>query len=197
MLTAGLQRHRIPCAPSLSGPMKPKLRHQLGLVARNAHPANPGRSPARANPAKCNPVVAKTAIDGGWLIEEEFFRLMQWLRTADVLRPVPTQRQQRFPLLAALAGLEHRGRSLVPVIEKYINANGHLYPNATPELARLRRALQDRTTELRKVVNRQMRHAAENGWTDAEDITLKRWPTGDSPKGRIPQKPTAWLSPTP
>ncbi|MDW8158635.1 MAG: endonuclease MutS2 [Bacteroidia bacterium] len=115
----------------------------------------------------------KASIEGTILLEEEFFRLGQWLKTVREAQKYLVAKKLQYPHLYALLGEEEYDTSFTREIEQVIGPDGKILPNASEELVRIRKALQEQNAALRQMLESILRTARNSGWTDSKEITFR------------------------
>jgi DNA mismatch repair protein MutS2 len=119
------------------------------------------------------PILNKASIDGTLLLEEDFFRLYNWLRTVKEIKKYFDAKKKQYPTLYALLGAEPYDTGFTQEIERIIGPDGRILPNASPELARIRKAIQEQSHNLRQLLEGILRNARNSGWTDTKEITFR------------------------
>jgi DNA mismatch repair protein MutS2 len=119
------------------------------------------------------PILNKASIDGTLLLEEDFFRLYNWLRTVKEIKRYFDAKKKQYPTLYKLLGAEPYDTSFTQEIERIIGPDGKILPNASPELVRIRKAIQEKNHSLRQLLEGILRNAKNSGWTDTKEITFR------------------------
>lgn len=140
--------------------------------------------------------LAKAAIEGAFLSEEEFFDVKLSLRTIqECLRFFDNKEPEQYPTLRELvaqtiappmpkegddssakaspqgAGLLVELRALLDALDKIIDDRGKLKDNASSELQAIRRQLISSENDLRKKLDSILKNARSNGWI-SDDFSL-------------------------
>ncbi len=140
--------------------------------------------------------LAKAAIEGAFLSEEEFYDVKLSLRTIqECLRFFDNKEPEQYPTLRELvaqtiappmpkegddssakaspqgAGLLVELRALLDALDKIIDDRGKLKDNASPELQAIRRQLISAENDLRKKLDSILKNARSNGWI-SDDFSL-------------------------
>lgn len=140
--------------------------------------------------------LAKAAIEGAFLSEEEFYDVKLSLRTIqECLRFFDNKEPEQYPTLRELvaqtiappmpkegddssakaspqgAGLLVELRALLDALDKIIDDRGKLKDNASPELQAIRRQLISSENDLRKKLDSILKNARSNGWI-SDDFSL-------------------------
>jgi len=113
------------------------------------------------------------SVPGNWLRSEELFRLVKWLRMVRDLMNYFKSRKEKYPTLwKGLTRLDW-DKSLLEALSKIVDDRGNIRDDASPKLKQLRRARFDQSHDLRKALQSILRHAAQMGWTEASEITIR------------------------
>ncbi len=111
------------------------------------------------------------AIEEYVLPEEALMRLWRVLRTMrDLLWFFNAVRKDQYPRLAALIEPLPWDDSLLEAIEQVLDEEGHIRPDASPELARIHRAILGKTRELDRQFRIVVQELRRKGWlTDSAE----------------------------
>ncbi len=118
--------------------------------------------------------LAKARIEGIWLLEEELHQmklvLMSFLQITKFLR----ERGGKYPQLESLLeGLIYND-ILIRRIERVLDNEGVMRPNASPELSKISSKINEKETEIRKRINRLFEKNTTLGYlTDNIGITIR------------------------
>lgn len=132
----------------------------------------------------------KLAIEGSFLIEEEFFDLMLSLKTIqDCIEYLQKREASQYPNLHELCGMavevpidkstkkplpKFEIKDIFWAISKIIDERGKLKDNASEDLQRIRKAIYSLENELRKKLDSILKHARNSGWiTDDFSLTVR------------------------
>lgn len=115
----------------------------------------------------------KARIVGNWLKSEELQRIWGWLISIDRLRSFLQKQAERYPKLNLLVNRSGFQGHLIKDIEKIIDDRGVLRDDASPELKSIRMEQKRSMSELRSVLNKILRVANENGWSNDKEITIR------------------------
>lgn len=115
----------------------------------------------------------KSAVEGAWITAEEAARLWRWLELARRLRGFLHGRRERCPALARRIPPGEFDTFLLELLPRLISPEGHVLSSASPDLQALRRAQADKGDILRRQLERSLRHARDQGWTDARELTVR------------------------
>lgn len=110
---------------------------------------------------------------GNWLRAKELHRLVKWLA---MVREVVTYfkiRKEKYPTLYRNVERTEWNKALLVKLSKIVDDRGNLRDDASPELKRMRRERMNQSSDLRRQLQSILRHAAQNGWTDASEITIR------------------------
>lgn len=118
-------------------------------------------------------IFSKAAIEGNYLSPDEFYTVLNWMRLIKKVVAYFKQRTEKYPELCKLLQVSTFDLSFIKKIEQIINDEGQLRPDASPELARIRRHLNETSASLRQVLQRILREARQEGWADDKDLTLR------------------------
>ncbi len=96
----------------------------------------------------------KAKIEGVWLDEEEFLQVKLVLQTFLMVTRFLRERGGKYPQLEALLEGLIFNDILIRRIDRVIDTEGLMRPNASIDLAKLSQKLQEKETEIRKRINR-------------------------------------------
>jgi DNA mismatch repair protein MutS2 len=129
----------------------------------------------------------RLAIEGAFLVEEEFFELMLSTKTIqECISYFQKKDAEQYPQMLELCGMtlpqiEHeKGKDKTPEFDikliyswlnKIIDDRGKLKDNASEELQRIRKMLNSIENDLRKKLESILRHARNSGWI-SDDFSL-------------------------
>lgn len=117
------------------------------------------------------PYLKKARVAGAFLTEEEFHKLkLSYATIVDSVKFL-NQRKAVYPFLSGLTENIAVNKRLIEAIGKIIDDSGVIKDNASPELIRIRSAIQQKQTQLRKSLNTALRRSIEQGLAP-EDATL-------------------------
>ena len=115
----------------------------------------------------------KASIEGTFLTESEFHQLRLLLNTFGTICKYFEQRTDRYAQLAALFGGIRFNQSIAKGIEKILDDKGDMRANASPELAKLSSAINDKEKEVRKRLNNLFDRANKEGWLADSGISVR------------------------
>lgn len=129
------------------------------------------------------------SVAGHWLVTADLFRFVKWLRMVRDMINYFKSRKEKYPTL--WGGVERLdwNKELLARLSKIVDDKGNMKDDASPALKILRRQRMSLSSDLRRQLNSILRHAAQNGWTDASEITIRNEryviPLNADFKGRI------------
>lgn len=119
------------------------------------------------------PLAQKAKVEGGFLVEEEFFQLMLSVNTVFAVIRYFGARDGEYPHLETLfEGLEME-KGIVTAIAAVIDAKGTLKDNASPLLLDITNSIAKAEQEARKRIDQVFRHAQQQGWTADGNLTVR------------------------
>ncbi|HXI01265.1 MAG TPA: endonuclease MutS2 [Sphingobacteriaceae bacterium] len=115
----------------------------------------------------------KIRIEGTYLSEEEFFRVLISLQTVFAVINYFNEREGQYPNLEAL--FEHLPieKSIIKKIETVIDPKGKIKSNASPELQLIIASISKAEQEARKKIDQVFKSAQNNGWTADGNLTIR------------------------
>jgi DNA mismatch repair protein MutS2 len=115
----------------------------------------------------------KAAIEGAFLIEEEFHQVRLLLQTFGTICSYFDQRRGNYTQLESLfTGIVFNGH-LIKAISRILDEEGKMRPNASPELSSISSKIGEKEKEARVRINRIFSNASENGWLSDTGITIR------------------------
>ena len=119
------------------------------------------------------PYLKKAAIEGTFLLEEELHHIKLLIQTFAAICKFFEERNEKYPQAAQLfAGIVYN-QNIVKYIERILDNEGVMKPNASPELAKISAKIQEREKEVRKRMNQLFEKAQAQGWLANSGITLR------------------------
>ncbi len=119
------------------------------------------------------PYLKKAAIEGTFLLEEELHHIKLLIQTFAAICKFFEERNEKYPQAAQLfAGIVYN-QTIVKHIERILDNEGVMKPNASPELAKISAKIQEREKEVRKRMNQLFEKAQAQGWLANSGITLR------------------------
>ncbi|MXV16417.1 endonuclease MutS2 [Hufsiella ginkgonis] len=115
----------------------------------------------------------KARVEGSFLTEDEFFRLLVSLTTVFAVIAYFNDREGLYPNLEAL--FEHLPveKKIIRQIEQVIDPRGKIRPNASKELQEIISAIAKAEQEARKKISQVFNQARENGWVADGGLTVR------------------------
>lgn len=119
------------------------------------------------------PLAERVKVEGAFLSEDEFYRLLLSLRTVYAILRYFGDREGQYPFLEIL--FEHLPieKSLVRAVEKVIDDRGKIRDNASKLLLDLQQQISKSEQEARKRLEAVYKTAQANGWTAEGSITIR------------------------
>jgi DNA mismatch repair protein MutS2 len=119
------------------------------------------------------PYLNKAAIEGTFLQEDELHQVRLLMQTFALICKYFEERNEKYPQVALLfAGIIYN-QQIVKYIERILDNDGALKPNASPELARISAKIQEREKEVRRRMSQLFDKAQSNGWLANSGITVR------------------------
>jgi len=101
-----------------------------------------------------SPSFAKVRLQGMWLAEEELFRLKLSLVTFLNIARFFKDRTLKYPELEKLLEGHIYNDLIIRIVDRILDAEGKLKPNATPEYYKLHSKINEKELEVRRKINR-------------------------------------------
>jgi DNA mismatch repair protein MutS2 len=119
------------------------------------------------------PLAERIRVEGAFLAEEEFYRLLLSLRTVYAILRYFNDREGQYPYLELL--FEHLPieKSLVRAVEQVIDDRGKIRDNASRLLLDINQQISKSEQEARKRLDAVFKSAQTNGWTADGGITIR------------------------
>jgi DNA mismatch repair protein MutS2 len=119
------------------------------------------------------PLAERIRVEGAFLAEEEFYRLLLSLRTVYSILRYFNDREGQYPYLELL--FEHLPieKSLVRAVEQVIDDRGKIRDNASRLLLDINQQISKSEQEARKRLDAVFKSAQTNGWTADGGITIR------------------------
>lgn len=119
------------------------------------------------------PFLKKASIQGTFLLESELHQVRLLMQTFALICSYFEERNDRYPEVASLfAGMIYN-QQIVKQIERVLDQEGALKPNASPELARISAKIQEREKEVRRRMSQIFERAQSQGWLASSGITVR------------------------
>jgi len=121
-----------------------------------------------------SPVLSRIQIPGTYLLPEELVDLRLSLRTiAGCLAFFRLPATQAFTQLQALAGDLEVPSHILREADRILDEKGHIRDSASPELARIRKEMRNKTVASEKMIGQLLNMARNSGWTSSDaEVTL-------------------------
>ncbi|MCA0427925.1 MAG: Smr/MutS family protein [Bacteroidetes bacterium] len=118
--------------------------------------------------------LSKARIEGVWLLEEELHQLKLVLSAFLQITRYLRDRAGKYPQLEALLDGLIFNDLLIRRIERILDLEGNMKPNASPELAKLSAKINEREAEIRKRINKLFEKNSDLGYlTEQIGITIR------------------------
>lgn len=118
-------------------------------------------------------LLAHARIENSFLNEQEFHTLRRWLGTVRRVTQYFRKREEKYPELAELLRVSAFDTGFVQEIDRVVGPEGQIKNSASPELARLRRQQAEMSSGLRGLMQRLLKDARQNKWTDSPELTIR------------------------
>lgn len=115
----------------------------------------------------------KASVEGNWLSPEEAARFWRWLELGRRMRGFLLGRRDRCPTLSKRLPAGEYDSFLIDLLPTILSPEGHVLSTASSELRAIRKALADKAEILRQQLERILRNARSQGWTEARELTLR------------------------
>lgn len=119
------------------------------------------------------PYLKKAEVPGMFLQEDEWNQIRLLIHTFSGVCRYVEQRSELYPQLFALLGGITVNAGIAKSIERIVDENGKLRPDASPELARVASRMNEAEREIRKRIGRLFDKAQEKGWLADTGITIR------------------------
>lgn len=118
-------------------------------------------------------IVEKARVEGAFLLEEEFFRVLLSLKTVYSIIRYFNEREGLYPNLEVL--FEHLPieKGIIQAIELVIDERGKLKNNASRLLLDITQNIQRAEQDALKRINSIFKHAQDSGWTADGNLTVR------------------------
>ncbi len=118
-------------------------------------------------------LAAKVRIEGSFLTEEEFFRVLLSLTTVFAVIRYFNERENQYPNLEALFDHLPIEKNLIGDIEQIIDPKGKIKSNASRELQDIASAIAKGEQEARRKIDHIFKNAQNSGWTADGSLTIR------------------------
>ncbi len=118
-------------------------------------------------------IIEKAKVEGAFLFEDEFYRILLSLRTVYAIIRYFNEREQQYPNLELL--FEHLPieKNIVRSIEQVIDERGKMKDNASRLLLEITQQITKSEQEARKRIDSIYKQAQQNGWTADGSLTIR------------------------
>ena len=118
-------------------------------------------------------IIEKARVEGSYLLEEEFHRVLLSLRTVFAVIRYFNEREQQYPNLELL--FEHLPieKNIIRNIEAIIDDRGRMKDNASRLLLSITQQIQKSEQEARKRIDEVFKKAQQSGWTADGNLTIR------------------------
>ncbi len=118
-------------------------------------------------------LVEKVRVEGMYLIEDEIFQIHSSLITTFLVIHYFTQREGQYPNLEAL--FEHLPieKPIIQQIERVIDANGKMRPNASSTLQHIIGSIAQAEREVHRKIDQIFKNAQNNNWAAEGNLTIR------------------------
>jgi len=103
-------------------------------------------------------------VEGGFLEEEAFHLIILSLQSIFTARNFLEKGKEEYPFLYEMSREVKLPQSLLRDIQSKFDDTGKIKDNATPELARIRKRLNEERTRIRRLIDQVFRQASSEGW---------------------------------
>jgi DNA mismatch repair protein MutS2 len=104
-------------------------------------------------------------VEGGFLEEEAFHQIILSLHSIFQARTFLEKAKDAYPHLYEMSREVKLPQSLLRDIQSKFDDTGKIKDNATPELARIRKRLNEERSRIRRLIDQVFRQASSEGWT--------------------------------
>ncbi len=112
-------------------------------------------------------------VEGTYLIEEEFLKLIQALQTVKACLQFIKDSEGAYPNIELLSKDIEFDPKLIKSIESIIDAKGHIKPNASSELKDILQAIQSAESDVRKKITQIFKEWQKEGYTSDGQLTVR------------------------
>lgn len=104
------------------------------------------------------------SVEGGFLEEESFHLIILSLQSIFAARTFLEKAKEAYPFLFEMSREVGLPQSMLREIQSKFDDTGRIKDNATPELARIRKRLNEERSRIRRLVDQMFRTATSEGW---------------------------------
>jgi DNA mismatch repair protein MutS2 len=105
------------------------------------------------------------SVEGGFLEEEAFHLIILSLHSIFSARTFLDKAKEEYPFLYEMSREVTLPQNLLREIQSKFDDTGKIRDNATPELARIRKRLNEERSRIRRLIDQVFRTASSEGWT--------------------------------
>ncbi len=117
--------------------------------------------------------IRRAAIEGIFLLEDEFHHIRLLLQTFVNICKYIEQRKGIYPQVESLFTGIIFNQQLIKLITKILDEEGKMRPNASPELSKISSKIGDKEKEVRIRINKIFTKSNESGWLADSGITIR------------------------
>jgi DNA mismatch repair protein MutS2 len=114
------------------------------------------------DPAEYIPIIS---VEGGFLEEEAFQQIILSMQSIFAARTFLDKAKDEYPVLYEMSRQVKLPQTLLRDLQSKFDDTGKIRDNATPELARIRKRLNEERSRIRRLIDQVFRHATSEGWT--------------------------------
>ncbi|MCI4671465.1 MAG: endonuclease MutS2 [Bacteroidia bacterium] len=118
-------------------------------------------------------IIERLDIEGDWLNTRLLDQFHKWLKGIRDIRKYFKNRTERYPLLVELVSSLPFSQQLINDIDKILDQYGNISDNASPELQSIRKKLGKSSNQLRSALQKVLRKAIEQNWSQDKEITIR------------------------
>ncbi len=119
------------------------------------------------------PFLNKAAVLGAFLVEDELHQIRLMMQTFALICKYFEERNEKYPHASTLfAGIIYNQQT-IKLVDRILDLEGALKPNASPELAKISAKIQEREKEVRKRMGQIFDKAQAQGWLANSGITVR------------------------
>ncbi len=112
-------------------------------------------------------------VEGTYLIEEEFLKLIQALQTVKACLQFIKDSEGAYPNIELLSKDIEFDPQLIKSIENIIDSKGHIKPNASTELKDILHSIQSAESDVRKKITQIFKEWQKEGYTSDGQLTVR------------------------
>lgn len=119
------------------------------------------------------PFINKASVVGAFLAEDELHQIRLMMQTFSQICKYFEERNEKYPHSSTLFAGIIFNQQIIKLIERILDTEGGLKPNASPELAKISAKIQEREKEVRKRMSQIFEKAQAQGWLANSGITVR------------------------